>query len=146
MDELGICACMKQDHGKIAHQLDKAQSSLGVDPLQFEKDFDKLHWLLENHFIIEESAIFQHLDQETSEVFVNMQRLIKEHEEIKNLQATILQAIATGDEPDFDTFAFALEKHKEFEDETFYPQLEEQLSEDKKKEIVDRMRQPLSVG
>jgi iron-sulfur cluster repair protein YtfE (RIC family) len=123
----------------ILNRFVKSRNEVEVYP----KVFNKFKWELEKHFFIEEKAIFTLIysaDQETNDM---KDELLKEHRTIlKNLKE-IEGCLQDNIDTDLTGLKTLLIEHRDFEDESFYPKLEEELDEERKKEIRDRISNPV---
>ena len=113
------------------------------DKAEIPKIFDKFKWELEKHFFIEEKAIFTLIDTDDQESHEMKLELIKEHRTILKDMKNMEEKLKSEQSLDISSFEHTLMKHRDFEDERFYPTLEEELPEDKKKEIIDRISNPI---
>lgn len=125
-----IQTLMLKDHGKINLLL-----------FEFEKDpnsktFNNFKWQLEKHLFVEEKVIFEIYDNSTDQEIEELNQLVREHKDILWLIKGI------EDEKELSSRISILKKilpqHSKFEDEIFYPRLDEELDEEKKKLIIER--------
>jgi hypothetical protein len=137
-----ISTVMKRHHGQIEGMLNKVVKLEGNDNDKLQL-FNRFKWELEKHFFTEEKAIFFFIDNEHKNINEMKSHLLKEHDVIMNN----IEEIDTNlrDRKDFDVVKFRelLEKHKRYEDENFYPTLDNELDDTKKKIIMDRISNPV---
>ena len=131
-----IILLMKDDHGKIKLLVKKLEMQYLVSPGQTGKCFSDLMSELEKHFMVEEKAIFDLLDEATPRCYDMMTRLLQEHNHISSLMKDIKRCIRRKDLPPFEDLAYALNRHREFEDRSFYPVLEKELDSARKREMI----------
>jgi hypothetical protein len=134
-----ICDLMIKDHMKINKMLldfDKAPRNKPETSLLFEE----FKWNLEKHFFTEEKAIFAIMQNIDGADIEGIFHLREEHEQLMNLMKKEEQSIKIGSHSDISPLLELLKKHAEFEDEEFYPKLDDFLKEDQKKEIIKRIK------
>jgi len=97
----------------------------------------KLKWTLEKHFFVEEKVVFSIYSESEPEEIDELNKLFQEHKDFLLLVKEI-----DGDfENSYDLFEKLkreLSAHAKFEDEIFYPRLEDELPEEQKQLIEDR--------
>ena len=121
---------MLREHGKI-------NSSL----IEFEKNptsksFHEFKWALEKHLFIEEKVIFKIYDNSTEFEIEELSQLIKEHKDMLWLLGEIEDLKENSSR--ISILKKILPQHARFEDEIFYPRLDEELDEETKKLIIER--------
>ncbi|MFA5020245.1 MAG: hemerythrin domain-containing protein [Candidatus Pacearchaeota archaeon] len=130
---------MLEEHGRIDSMLSEFEGSLNSK--NAEEIFNRFKWNLEKHFFIEERAIFA-MHNNTNECEISDTfKLMQEHGEILALLKTIESKIKSNSIEDISNLKNVLKKHVEFENIYFYPNLEKNLNEQQKKEIVDRVEE-----
>jgi len=128
--EKTISQLMKKEHEKINDLLEKFENSPEINI------FSKFKWTLEKHFFIEEKVIFsvyQSCNEECEEMF----DLLKQHKDILFLIDKIEDNLKNS-KSDIEDLKNLLKAHAIFEDRVFYPKLDDELSEDQKKLILER--------
>jgi len=133
-----ITDLMMEEHGKINSFLNKFESSLKGSVDETKKQFMILQTELDMHFFLEEKAIFglyDRLREDVGEIF----DLMKEHGEIKEMFENIRQGLDKGVKSSVTGLKEKLTKHAEFENKIFYPKIDEDLNEQEKKNIVDKI-------
>ncbi len=136
-----IARVMMVDHGKVVQLLKKFENSLeGEDIKTIIDSYDALHKKLDNHFEMEEHVIFDHLTDPSQGVKEDLALIMKEHITIMDYLKHFWGMLQNGPEipgkDDFELFLNMLKNHARFEDEIFYPRLDEQLEVTEKAEIV----------
>jgi iron-sulfur cluster repair protein YtfE (RIC family) len=133
---------MKRHHRIIEGLLNELKKSEGTRDSKLQI-FHKFKWELEKHFFIEEKAIFFYIntgDKESSEMKA---QLMKEHDTIlDDVEKTEIELKNSADVDVIELMA-PLIKHRIFEDNVFYPKLDQELDESKKKKILDRISNPI---
>ena len=138
-----IVAMMNRDHGKIAKLILRLEKNKCTNWVMTKRDFEEFKWELERHFVTEEKAIFIYLDHKNPETYEMMEELLEEHNVImdglKDLELTLKKGNKSGLKP----FLQDLHAHKQFEDEEFYPRLENELTAEQKRQIALAMQSPI---
>jgi iron-sulfur cluster repair protein YtfE (RIC family) len=93
---------------------------------------------LEKHFFIEEKIIFSVYNSSEGERD-DLNELVKEHKEIIWEIKKIRENLDRGVKPNVERLKRGLIGHSRFEDEVFYPRLDDELSENEKELIFDRV-------
>lgn len=123
-----ISDIMYRDHCRIEAFL----NSFNIDIM----DFNELKWQIEKHFIVEEKAILTFFSVETKEEEELLGRIQEEHEQILQMLDNL-----EIDENLFSEFKSTLIKHRDFEDEVFYPLLDTKLNDIQKQEVLDHIQE-----
>ena len=133
---------MSIDHAKLLRLLHLVQQIHGGDVIETIKVFDTFEWELEKHFFAEEKAIFTSYDPDNIiEGYKMVPTLIKDHTEILNTIRTLRRDILKRRPLDFNHLTESLIEHKKFEEEEVYPKLDQELTEEQKSKIIDRITQ-----
>ena len=137
---ISIEKLMLEEHKRLNKFLDILERDLD-DYEKTKINFNKLKWNLEKHFFTEEKVIFnmfmQISDQETSDTF----NLLSDHVKIMQLIKQIEKELSKKIKPKIHILKEMLITHKDFEDEDFYPKLDQRLTSDQKKEISNRIKE-----
>jgi hemerythrin-like domain-containing protein len=101
--------------------------------------FNQFKWELKRHMVVEETAIFMHYDPVDEESYTMVPKLEKEHKTLTNMIDELENALKNAGE--FDTLEFRdfIRKHKEYEEEVFYPTLERELDSGQKNRIIEHI-------
>jgi hemerythrin-like domain-containing protein len=138
-----IIQIMNRDHGNITKLLIRLEKTPREEAEMVKANFNEFKWELERHFVTEEKAIFIFLDEESAECHGMMLDLLKEHEVILKMLKGLEMTLAVKDELDLEGFVKMLSKHRDYEDEVFYPRLENELSPEQQKEVIKGIRSPV---
>ena len=137
---ISIEKLMLKEHKRLTEFLENLESDLG-DYEKTRMNFNKFKWNLEKHFFTEEKIIFnmfiQISGQETSDTF----HLLSDHVKIMQLIKQIERELSKKIKPQIHILKDMLITHRDFEDQDFYPKLDERLTPDQKKEISQRIKQ-----
>jgi hypothetical protein len=98
---------------------------------------------MEKHFFIEEKAIFTFIDTEDQELFETSEKLLGAHRKILDDLKILENELNSGKEIDLKDLKKRLIAHRDYEDDTFYPKLDIELDEEKKREIMNRISTPV---
>src|SRR3989344_211630 len=136
-----ISNLMTGEHKKIEIFLERFEKALEINLEEAKKMFNIFKWTLEKHFFIEERAIFVVNDsvigQEVDIVF----ELLKQHGELMEIVKEIEENLNNDVAFNFKMLKEKLTKHSLFEDDEFYPKLDEELEHEKKQEIIERIKE-----
>jgi len=118
--------------------------------------FNRLNKQLERHFHIEENAIFSILGDVVFtwiDKLVNkyhhytdntVEQILREHKKLLELADDLkeqLRKTRTADETTMSVFRNMLGTHAFFEDNYFYPRLDKELDENKKRRIIEKLEE-----
>jgi len=134
-----ITNAMKEEHNRIDIILDEFKSSLKNNSKDIQENWDRLEWNIKKHFFTEEKVIFSTFTLEGRED--KNQDLLKEHEEIIEIIKDINEKKLNGIEEELTKLENKLKEHSEFENETFYPELDKTLTEEEKKNVIERAKE-----
>lgn len=136
---------MLEQHCLLEGLINKVEENLGKDYKFIIDVFDELKWEFEKHIFIEEKAIFKFFNPTKEENYYDtVPNLIKEHNSLLEIMNEIEDDLAIKDikdiTEDMAEFKNLLIKHKEFEEKTFYPDLEKRLNEIQKENIIKKIK------
>ena len=124
-----ISELMMKDHVKINRML------LNFDEAPKEKTetsllFQEFKWNLEKHFFAEEKAIFAIMQSIEGADIESVFQLMEEHGQIMTAIKNEEQSIKIGSHSDISPLLEILKSHAKYEDNVFYPKLDEFLKEE----------------
>jgi iron-sulfur cluster repair protein YtfE (RIC family) len=129
---------MDMEHGTINSYLKELKKGLEKKE-DVKKIFYKLKWIIEKHFFLEEKAIFLMYQNIKGEQIAHIFELMQEHGVILELLKNIENAIKNKVEHiNLSYLEETLDTHQLKEDKYFYPELENDLTENQRKEIIAR--------
>ncbi len=142
-EQTSITKLMIKDHCKIEELINKLEEKTKEDFESMAKAFNKFEWELEKHIFTEEKAIFTSYNPEdVIEGYKMLPELTKQHNFIintlNNWRDDIRKKRTLSDVYSFKEFVM---RHKDFEEEKVYPQLDEGLSEEQKRHIVAKINE-----
>lgn len=132
---------MDKEHKKLIIMLDKFIEEFNKDPIKSGLLLEEFKLFLIRHFSIEELAIFTILNDMNSQNINTSFELIKEHQEMMALLVKIQNELGKQVEKDVIELEKDLKAHRIFEDDEFYPKLEEELNENQKLEIIRKIKE-----
>ncbi len=142
MKAQAILDFMIKDHGRLISLLNKVETNISGDAESAIKAFDAFEWALEKHVFTEEKAIFtSYQPKNVTTGFKMLPELIKEHNEIINRLRVMRRDVLIGHSSDFTGFKELLLRHKTFEEEELYPKIDQELSEEDKQRIINRIQE-----
>jgi hemerythrin-like domain-containing protein len=130
---------MDKEHERVEKILEEFENSLWNLKLAREI-FNRFDWTLEKHFFIEEKIIFTIYNSSDGES-EDLNELVKEHKEIIWEIKKIKDNLDRGVRPSIAKLKGIHKAHSKFEDEVFYPRLDDELSEDEKELIFERVEE-----
>ncbi len=130
-----------QEHVRVRDMLNQIEQEMTTDFNKAKQDFSKVKWNLEKHFFMEEKATFELYSKMKNEEIEDIFKLMREHGEIVELIRNIEQGLINNVKPDISGLKDSLLAHANFEDEFFYPKLDEELTPEQRQEICDRARE-----
>ena len=142
-DKVSILTLMKQDHHSIESLIDTLEEHLDGSYDLMRNHFEKFEWKLEKHLFVEEKAIFTFYEPEdTVQGFQMLPTLMTQHNYIINELNKMRKDVANGKTPvGLEELKMFLMKHRNYEERDVYPKLEETLTKDQKKQVIDRINE-----
>jgi hemerythrin superfamily protein len=142
-ESISILELMIKDHCKIEGLINELEKKSKEDFESMRKAFNNFEWELEKHIFTEEKAIFTSYNPEdVAEGYKMLPELTKHHNFIintlNNWRDDIRKRRMLRDVNSFKEFII---RHKNFEEEKVYPQLDEALPEDEKRQIVTKINE-----
>ena len=135
-----ISEAMLNEHKRLHSILERLEKNLQYSSDAWKELFSEFKWNLEKHFFVEEKAIFKLCNSDCGEKIPEIFDLMKEHGEIIFLMNEI------DNEPYDNLLKNLLEikkrliKHSSFEEDNFYLMLDERLSEERRLEVLSRIK------
>ena len=136
--EKTITKIMCKEHDRIDGLLEEIGRLVDSDRERALEIFNQFKWNLEKHFFVEEKVIFSVYEAATEEESHDTLELLKDHKEILYLVFKIEDRLKEGFKVDVSELIGQLKAHTRFENEVFYPKLDENLNDIQKALIFDR--------
>jgi iron-sulfur cluster repair protein YtfE (RIC family) len=144
---VNIYDIMARDHDVILKLLNEFNYCMDQDNQIQKKAFEKFLWEIEKHIFTEEKVVFTLYNPENLEEGYKMiPQLMKEHDIINKRLNEMRKNIYTGKPCDSQGFKDILIKHKDFEERSLYPILDEELDEKDKEMIINRINEIKITG
>ena len=142
-ESISILELMIKDHCKIEKLINELEKKSKEDFASMRKAFNNFEWELEKHIFTEEKAIFTSYNpKDVTEGYKMLPELTKQHNYIintlNNWRDDVRKRRMLRDVYSFKEFII---RHKDFEEEKVYPQLDEALPEDEKRHIVAKINE-----
>jgi hemerythrin-like domain-containing protein len=137
MSESEILDAMMKDHERVSYLLSKVKKAGSNELID---SFDAFEWFLKKHMFVEEKAVFESFNNVVTDGYDVIPRLVDEHNHLLDLLRDLRKKILNGEKADFGRFEIVLGSHKEFEELSIYPRLDQELSPDDKGALLDRIR------
>ena len=142
MKSTAILELMTKDHIKIIKYLDIVEKNLRKDPNTVMPFFHTFEWNLEKHFFVEERAIFTSYNPDlVDEGYTLFLDLAKQHTILLEKLRSLKKKLQNKKAFDFNDFKRMLMKHKNFEEESVYPVLDQEIDEGEKRFIIERINE-----
>ncbi len=135
-----IADVMREEHKRLALMLGEVIVSVGKKAKDGQKKFIEFKWNVEKHFFVEEKAIFEAYTEMVT-VGSREVNLIDEHDTMRMMMQEFSVDLDKGEFPDFTDFRTLLLSHQKKEDDYFYTGLENNLNEEEKAEIIDKINE-----
>ena len=136
-----ISKVMTRDHDKIVRLLNDFGKCIELEKQTLKKAYETFTWELEKHIFTEEKVIFTKYEPEDEkEGYEMIPQLMQEHNEIYKKLMEMKKSIKYSKSCDFKEFKKMMIKHKDFEENSVYPKLDQELDEKTKKRLVFKNR------
>ncbi|UCF13135.1 MAG: hemerythrin domain-containing protein [Thermoplasmatales archaeon] len=135
-----ISEVMARDHDKIVGLINDFGKCIELEKQTLKKAYQTFTWELEKHIFTEEKVIFTKYEPEDErEGYEMIPQLMQEHNKIYKKLREMKKSIKSRGTCDFKEFKKIMIKHKDFEEKSVYPKLDQELDETTKKMIVNRI-------
>jgi rubrerythrin len=134
---------MLEAHNRLKTLLNFCLDNLNHNPAMAEESFIKFKWNIEKHFFMEEKMIFSNTAIEDSEHSEEIENILEEHKQILVLIKSIEFDKSRLHSNKIENLKNLLEKHSQYEDEDFYPRLDEILTFEQKNSMILESRKIL---
>lgn len=131
---------MLEEHKRLRKCLEDLERNLD-DYEKTKIHFNKCKWNLQKHFFVEEKVIFDNFVSMSGEETTDTFHLLEDHVEIIQLLKIIEDKLDEKIKPNIESLKQKLLSHKDYEDRSFYPSLDEKLTLEQKKEIAKKIRE-----
>jgi len=145
-ETINISDLMVQNHKYIKRLFNVFKKNLKGNNGRVLESFDIFKWEMEKHLLIEEKAIFGFYYSDDSEDYEITLDLIKQHKVILEMLKIIEMDLKNDGVANILEFERLWVKHKRFEDEIFYPELDRKLNNHEKKDIAERIVYSIPVN
>ncbi len=127
---------MKYEHCRLEKLLEELKKV--KDLKKFKSKFSEFHWNLEKHIFVEERVVFYVYNRKDEKGDKDMFNLLKEHKDILWEVKKVNESIDSGEILDLSEICYLLKEHVKFEEEAFYPKMDEELEGDLRRLIIER--------
>ena len=141
-----ISRIMTDDHTRIINLLYEFSTLVeesGESKESLLKVCQQFKWELERHFLTEEKEVCTRFPENGDQEM--LQKMKDDHTEILNILVGMEGKISNEEETSCLELKTSLLSHQNFEDNYFYPYLEENLNEEQKQEMKDKVSHLLTV-
>jgi len=137
-----ISEIMARDHDVMIDLLNEFSECMDHESHIQKKAFEKFLWEIEKHIFTEEKVVFTlYTPEDFKEGYKMVPQLMKEHDIINKKLNEMRKNIYAGKPCDSQGFKDLLVKHKDFEERSLYPLLDEALDEKAKEMIINRINE-----
>ncbi len=137
-----ISEIMARDHDVMIDLLNEFSECMDQESQIKKKAFEKFLWEIEKHIFTEEKVVFTlYTPEDFKEGYRMVPQLMKEHDIINKKLNEMRKNIYAGKPCDSQGFKDILVKHKDFEERSLYPILDEGLDEKAKEMIINRINE-----
>lgn len=136
-----ILDLMVAHHALIEALLEVCQANFQKNKEIAGKSLAKLRWELEKHIFIEEKVIFNCSCSYELDINEIISRLIEEHIAMIDMLANIDKQLVSNTEANFTGFHRLLAEHRNVEEKTLYPKIDNALDREIKEEIIARVNE-----
>jgi len=131
---------MTREHQRLEDMLEDISVLANQSPEKVAERFNIFRSNLEKHIFMEEKAIFR-IEGPTGAEVTDAFKLLQEHGVIIGLVKKIEDSIKNREFSEMEKLMEFLDEHCNFENEVLYPNLDKKLSDDRKKEILERVNE-----
>jgi hemerythrin-like domain-containing protein len=131
---------MLKEHARLHilfHDFEKSLDYLFEAKIKFAK----LKWNMQKHFFVEEQGIFEYFPEMDIKGNIDGFFLVSDHSDIIEQMKVIEDDLDSGVTPNISFLKNKIETHRTFEDNNFYPKLDQKLSLEQKQEMAERIRE-----
>ncbi|MBS3749383.1 MAG: rubredoxin [Candidatus Thermoplasmatota archaeon] len=143
MSKETILATMIHHHNIIMGLLNDFDHCLKYDTQLLMDAYDVLKWEFDKHLFIEEKIVFMAQElHDLPDVYEIIPRLVSDHEKFEKILLKMRNDIKKNNTTcNFLEFKELIYKHKDFEEKSLYPLLDEKLNNEKKTRIIKRINE-----
>ncbi|MCK9595726.1 hemerythrin domain-containing protein [Candidatus Pacearchaeota archaeon] len=135
-----ITAIMLKHHAIVNRSLSDFETISEKNSIDAKESFDIFKWNLEKHMAVEEKKVFSVADKNNKKELKELKNLLKDHEDLRAIVSNIYEDVIQRKKPNVKILQELLSAHEAREVESFYPKLDERLSEEEKKEIAEEVK------
>ncbi len=140
-----ITSLIKEEHSKLNKQWTQFVEEYKIDRLKSGLIFDSFKWNLQKHFQMEELSVYELSQSIKGEEVGTIFDLMEDHGALRSLLLEIEKHLGVGEDisPKIQEFKETFDKHEHFEDNNFYPMLDEYLNDNQKKMILIKIKEKI---
>ena len=138
-----IAPLIKAEHTKLNKLWFSFMGEYQKDVLKSGGDLEKFKWNLQKHFQMEEMSIYELSENIKGEDVGTIFDLMESHGALLALLAEIEKNLSESIKDKILDFRKTLDKHEQFEENNFYPMLDEYLNENQKAMILKKVREKI---
>ncbi|OGJ12475.1 hypothetical protein A3K82_02970 [Candidatus Pacearchaeota archaeon RBG_19FT_COMBO_34_9] len=135
-----ITLAMLRHHQIVNKNLLDLEKVSEEDTYKIVKFFNIFKWNLNKHIFVEEENIFPVADRKNKTELKQLQNLLNDHRDIQKIIDNLDDEILDYRKPNTTILKELLFAHEEREIRSFYPLLDERLSDEKKKDVLEKLK------
>lgn len=132
-----ITQLMIAQHALINEKLQKLNKTPQEQTKKLEKIFLDFKWNLQKHIFNEETNIFTIINHKDKLEVTQVKKLLEEHQKITLAVEEMASQINLNKKPSAKKLLEILSPHEQREVQILYPKLDERLSEEQKREVLN---------
>jgi hypothetical protein len=137
---MSVSELMAKEHARLDGFLEEVGNKLS-DNAKAKEAFNMFKWNMRKHFFVEEKGIFDYLMEADGEKSSNVFHLVEDHEKIIELMKEVEDGLDEGVGVDISSLRDAIHVHRNYENNDFYPRLDEELTDEQKVVISERIKE-----
>ena len=135
MAENSILSLMVTQHALLEVLFLAAKDEVKNNPERAKSFLSEFSWEIKKHFFVEEGAIFVFSPEQDPEISETIKRLKYEHILMLDKLGKMQDNLSSASDKDLEDFSELLVHHREEEEKTLYPALDQKLS-GRQKELI----------
>lgn len=138
-----ITSLIRQEHLKLDQLWAKFLEEYHKDKLKSGLILDQFKWSLQKHFQMEELCIYELSQSIKGEEVATIFDLMEDHGQLRSLLLEVEKHLGEDINVKIQELREVLDKHEHYEDNNFYPMLDEYLNENQKKMILTKIKEKI---
>jgi hemerythrin superfamily protein len=142
MKPTAILDLMAQDHAKLIKDLTFVEKNIKENLMAVMPSYHTFEWNLQKHIFVEERVIFSNYNPNyIGTMYEKISDIKKQHSSILKKIDSMKKNVKNQDYLCIVDFKRILVKHKNYEETNIYPILDQELNEEEKLFIIERIKE-----